>query len=1287
MNFIDPAFREGGKVVLLTGPFGDPERVLTLARPMTISEAIETHELAFRLPTIAVLNGEPVLRAQWPAQSVGRDDRLAFIAVPGGGGEGTGKQVLGLVAMIALSVAAPGIGTAVAGALQLTGTAAAIAASLASAAVIAGGSMLLNAMIPSVAESSETGTDIFSVSGASNEARPLGVMPVLYGRLRYPPPHASRPYSEFQGNDQYLYQLLAVSCGKAGIEKVEIGDAEAWNSADGYSDIFDDVEIQIIQPGQSITLFPANVVTSIDVAGQPVPAPPTKLGPFIVNGAGTLIDKIAVDFAFPGGLFTVDGRKIADNAAELRADYREIDAAGDPVGGWEVLFEETITLKTRTPQRFTRRAAVPAGRYEVQFYSEAAIDDGTTAVNQAAWVGLRGYLAGFETPADCTLLAIKMRANEQLSQASASQIRVTAQRYLPTYDAGEEEWSAPAATSSIAWAAADVLRNASYGLGLDDTAFDAAGLAALHETWDGRGDTFNHVFESAWTAKDALTAILAAGRAQHVRMGGVIGFNRLEPKLIRRAVFSLRNIVRGSFSHKLVLFDEEKPDSVNVAYFDETVWAMREVLCQLAALGSDLPQREEMIGITNHDQAWREGVTRAAMNAYQREFVSFSSEWEGKLLIRGEPILVMHPFVEGVHQATARGVAGAVITLDRDVPEPDGDAYLILRGKDGREWGPCLVDSVGGREWTLDADDLADVVDDMGTIASILPSDVSEPMHVLVCEGETRPFNGLVVSAVPGNDGRVAVLAVIDAPEVHAADGTEITPSPWDTPDLPDKVPLRPVIYGLVAELRAGTSGLELDAMWQPAAGAETYVAQVSYDDEESWTPVHNGTANRFTTSVLPQALVLRVRGIGALGGGWVKKTFDAGDVPDIRWKLSDFDPSIAERVAFLTRSVIEHRKAIQETIFRVREKSLIHEGAFVELRRSLAVQHGQDRAYFDEQIVAALAYTDEGVDAVAAQITSLGLEVHDPVSGLEATADSLAATILTVSGQGATLTAQGSLLNAIDLSLGSISGGAKFFAEGLASPGGGWFRTGFGAYAGDGVTKGDAMFYVEAKTDGSGRGVFVGQRMNFADSGGNIYAMFDAATGGYFNTARIANLEVGNLRLKGGGYLGIDGDDFLLNASIIRGLIGNNAVTDVDEDLTLANPGSSVGAPNMTEATPVGGFPYGTRWWEIGSITVSYVELGMGIGAFVRITIPSQVTDWWCFLAVQIAGRWHVLNGRFLGTSSGSSDFSAPLFGGLMPGNSGTYAVKLFVGNNSATLGTFSVHSDSKFLRDQAEK
>lgn len=234
-------------------------------------------------------------------------------------------------------------------------------------------------------------------------------------------------------------------------------------------------------------------------------------------------------------------------------------------------------------------------------------------------------------------------------------------------------------------------------------------------------------------------------------------------------------------------------------------------------------------------------------------------------------------------------------------------------------------------------------------------------------------------------------------------------------------------------------------------------------------------------------------------------------------YSIFDIDPSLVARLDWVTQSIDKARKQIEEVVLRVRDQSQISQGAFDEMRRSLTLQRATDVAYFDERIALGIAYTDAGVNAVALDLSLLGLEVHDPVSGLEATAESLGATILTVAGQGVTLTSQGTLLNAISATLGDVNAGAKFFAEVKATRAGYDASVGFGAYGSNGTTKGEAAIIADAKNDGTGGLRLIGDKVSLMDSSGNVYALFDP-TGGYFAKARIPELTVEKLEIVARG-------------------------------------------------------------------------------------------------------------------------------------------------------------------------
>lgn len=136
-----PAVLTGGEIHFLTGHFGGHDRTIQLPRPMTIAEAVDLHGISFRLPAIAIMEGGPVLRREWPTRVILSSDTLGFVMLPGGGGANSGKQIAGMIAALALSVAAPFVGTWFAGTF-FGGSA--IASSLASAAFLARSAFILD---------------------------------------------------------------------------------------------------------------------------------------------------------------------------------------------------------------------------------------------------------------------------------------------------------------------------------------------------------------------------------------------------------------------------------------------------------------------------------------------------------------------------------------------------------------------------------------------------------------------------------------------------------------------------------------------------------------------------------------------------------------------------------------------------------------------------------------------------------------------------------------------------------------------------------------------------------------------------------------------------------------------------------------------------------------------------------------------------------------------------------------------------------------------------------------
>jgi hypothetical protein len=91
------------------------------------------------LPTILEINGEPVLRKFWCTTRIAANDNVRFTSFPLGGGSSGGKQVAGLVALIAVAAFAVIGGPLVAAELGLTAVSAAGVTTLTTAGMIVSG--------------------------------------------------------------------------------------------------------------------------------------------------------------------------------------------------------------------------------------------------------------------------------------------------------------------------------------------------------------------------------------------------------------------------------------------------------------------------------------------------------------------------------------------------------------------------------------------------------------------------------------------------------------------------------------------------------------------------------------------------------------------------------------------------------------------------------------------------------------------------------------------------------------------------------------------------------------------------------------------------------------------------------------------------------------------------------------------------------------------------------------------------------------------------------------------
>lgn len=873
---------------------------------------------------VAVLNGKPLMRAAW-RRRLAHGDQLIFQRLPAGGRGAGQSNPARTLAMMALMAFAPTIATAAFGGIG--GTVLGMSAvKLGQVAVVLAGSAAINALFPAATPKQlPQPSPTYTIGAQGNMARLGGAIPVQYGRLLAYPDLAAQPYTEFAGDDQYVYQLLCLGAGSFSIEEIRIEDTPISS--------FAEIDYQVVRPGQQVTLFPTAVVTSEEVSGQElagrvtanwtasgstitftetahgrasgqavridgtagtiaagvyaitgVPTADTwtitvagasasgtayvrsvmgGTSGFVASAAGTEAHYLGIDLVLPLGLYATAGDgSLTSLSLSVQVEAQPIDAAGAPTGSWAALGTIDITDRTNTPIRRSYRYAVTPGRYRVRMWRMDAKSTATNAGHQVIWSGLRSYMADAQDWPDVTLIAMRMRATNNLSVQSSRRVAVLATRELPIWNG--TTWSAPTATRSIAWAIADAARSTSYGPGMADREIDLGALLALDATWAARGDYFDGRFDQKATWWEAIQAVARTGRAQCFLQGGILRVVRDGPATVPVALFSERNILKGSFAIDYVNPTVDTADAIKAKFFDAATWSERTITCALPDSTATKPASAVLFGITGADHATREGTFLAAVNKRRRRIVRFGTEQAGRRPLLGELIAVQHSMPGWGQQAEALDWAPGPrrLTVSEPMIWTPGETHrALLRRPDGSAFGPVEV---------TQGADVSEMILASAPDFDPLTGNDAVRTHVTFGYDDTYAALAKVRMVTARNLYEYEVQAVVEDPSVHLADSGLTTPAPVYS-QLPGTI-TRPVVSGLVARRLPGSATKVLFS-WNQAPNATAYLLDMAEGADPlaanvSWTRVVDTTGNSAATDILYAArTMIRLRAVGLAVG------------------------------------------------------------------------------------------------------------------------------------------------------------------------------------------------------------------------------------------------------------------------------------------------------------------------------------------------------------------------------------------------------------------------------------
>lgn len=745
-----------------------------------------------------------VPRCEWDAIVLDAQIPVVFVTLPQGGGGAS--KVFRIVATIALAIAAASFGGPVGAFLseQLgLGLSVNMATAIGTTIIAVSGQLLISALLPPPRSFSggAAASPTYSLNAQGNRARLGEPVPELFGKHLLYPDLAAQPYSEYGNDDQQIiFELFCAGVGDVEVLKARI-DTNVFYEAGAYTGTYDDIEIEIVPPGNEVTLFPDNVVTSTEVSSIELKGTDESgagwAGPFPISAPGTMPTAIAIDIALPAGLINIDSSGDIHTATVIwETQAREIDDDGAATGAWVVIDELSITLSLaeRDPIRRTYYAQLAdydlAGRVEVRV--QRSNPKGGDAVSDTLyWVALKAYLPKVGNYGDRTMIAIRAAASANLNGTSAQKFNIIAQRKLELYDVGTETWSVRTATRSIA-AAASYICKSSNALNKPDNQIDLATLWALDETWTTRGDNFDGIFDTRQSAWDALQSVLRCGRTKAIRLGKIITFVRDEPKSVPRAPFGPRTMLPGSFNIDYIYSQSNDSDALLVLFIDERTWTQNQILVKLpgSTATADTAPQTTVFGMTNIVQVWREYMYQLAASKYRRVFPNFRTELDGRVCVFGDLVKVSHWLPNWGSTADVLSLeeddGGDILELSEPwSPEIDPDVPALLAEiatPDGHCYGPVEVAIVDNGETTRRARiQLLATATVTGKYAGQVPRDWPvwsgsglnmERPRIAVGTGEEVAQDCLVTLMRPENGDTVIMNTVLEDARVHTADQT-----------------------------------------------------------------------------------------------------------------------------------------------------------------------------------------------------------------------------------------------------------------------------------------------------------------------------------------------------------------------------------------------------------------------------------------------------------------------------------------------------------------------------------
>jgi len=485
-------------------------------------------------------------------------------------------------------------------------------------------------------------------------------------------------------------------------------------------------------------------------------------GPFSAVPANITTDQIRLDFLYTGGLAAQTGGAPNYHTSKILVEWRE---QGSSLWQSQTHLFTDNTLDQRV---YTVTINVSSARPEVRV-SKLSGGLGVTFRDDVTWVALRSEMRTATSYPGWTTMALRIKASNNLSGTAERKVSVVPTSKLPelTHDgSGTYAWSEPVATRQISAIAAHVLRKCGHA---DVLPLDV--LWQLQQTWTGRGDEFNAVFDSAGKLWESLKRIFAVGFTEPTLDYGQIVPVRDEPRTGFAQGFQASNMRPGSLKRRdrLISPVTDEPDGIEVEYFSAEIWSSETILCLIGDDRGVNPKKVRAYGITDRVKAYQFGMRARAVDKFRRRQYLFGTEMDGlnaKYLRRIAVGWDMPRYSQTgmLEDATRLGGDPEQWSLTLDLPVdwvPGATHYIGLHKPTGEISGPYVATAGSGKSELIITAPLDFSPDFSGA--------KERPRYQFgTADTWTQPC--LVEAARPSGTDRVSITSVLDDPRAYQYD-------------------------------------------------------------------------------------------------------------------------------------------------------------------------------------------------------------------------------------------------------------------------------------------------------------------------------------------------------------------------------------------------------------------------------------------------------------------------------------------------------------------------------------